>query len=256
MAEWDAGTYHRVSAPHQVWGPEVMDRLDLSGDETVLDAGCGSGRVTRLLAERLPRGRVVAVDSSAAMVAEARENLADLGDRVVVLHQDLLELELGAPVDAIFSSAVLHWVTDHDRLFARLRAALRPAGRLAVQCGGKGNVAGVIAAFRAVERTPPFAAHVGAPRTTWFFAGPEETAERLERVGFREVRAWLTPHDAWVPAGEEARSYMATIMLRDQLELLPPELHDSFVAGVEERLERREGCVRLDYVRLNVDALG
>lgn len=255
MAEWDAGTYHRVSTPHQVWGPAVMDRLALRGDETVLDAGCGSGRVTRLLAERLPRGRVVAVDASAAMVEEARAGLADLGGRVTVHRMDLLDLCLPEPVDAVFSSAVLHWVPDHDRAFARLHDALVPGGRLAVQCGGAGNVARVVRAHTAVERAQPFAAHLGEPRVTWLFAGAEETRDRLEGLGFREVRAWLEPHDVWLEAGAEARAYLATIMLRDQLAGLPDGLRERFVAGVEERLVRRDGRVLLDYVRLNVDAV-
>lgn len=255
MADWDAGTYHRVSTPHQVWGPAVMDRLALRGDETVLDAGCGSGRVTRLLAERLPRGRVIAVDASAAMVREARAGLADLGDRVAVLHVDLLELRVPEPVDAVFSSAVLHWVLDHDRAFARLYDALRRGGRLSVQCGGAGNVERVVRAHTALERAHPFAEHLGEPRVTWLFAGAEETHDRLERIGFRDVRAWLEPHDVWLRAGAEARSYLATIMLRDQLAALPAELRDGFVAGVEERLVRRDGRVLLDYVRLNVDAV-
>ena len=104
---------------------EVLDRLELSGDETAIDAGCGSGRVTAELLERLPEGRVIAVDGSAAMVAKAKERL---GDRAAYLVADLAELELEEPVDLIFSTATFHWITDHERLFARLHAALRPGG--------------------------------------------------------------------------------------------------------------------------------
>ncbi len=62
--EWDAETYDAVSDPQFNWGMEVLDRLELRGDEAVLDAGCGSGRVTAELARRLPRGRLIAVDGS------------------------------------------------------------------------------------------------------------------------------------------------------------------------------------------------
>ncbi|MBA3328711.1 MAG: methyltransferase domain-containing protein, partial [Solirubrobacterales bacterium] len=118
---------------------EVLHRLDLRGDETVLDAGCGSGRVTRMLLDRLPRGRVIAVDASPDMVGRARE---ELGPGADVRRADLatLRLQTAESVDAVFSNAVFHWVDDHDALFASLAGALRPGGRLVAQCGGEGNV--------------------------------------------------------------------------------------------------------------------
>ena len=137
--DWNAESYQRISAPMEAMGREVLDRLELRGDERVLDAGCGTGRVTAALVERLPRGEVVAVDGSPAMVAEARERL---GPGVEVFAADLLELELDRPVDAILSTATFHWIADHDRLFERLFAALRPGGRIVAQCGGAGNVGG------------------------------------------------------------------------------------------------------------------
>ena len=136
--DWDAATYDRVSAPQVEWALKVLERLPLRGDETVLDAGCGSGRVTQLLLERLPRGHVVAVDSAPSMVEHAREALDP--ERATVFQANLTELELDEPVDAAFSNAVFHWMPDHDALFARLHAALRPGGRLVAQCGGEGNV--------------------------------------------------------------------------------------------------------------------
>src|SRR5919107_2930551 len=180
--DWDAASYQRVSAPLEAMGREVLDRLELRGDERVLDAGCGTGRVTAALLERLPRGEVVAVDGSPAMVEEARGRL---GPRAEVFVADLCELELSAPVDAILSTATFHWIADHDRLFERLHAALRPGGRLVAQCGGEGNIATVRAA---IER-------VGEPALEgwdgpWRFASPEETAARLERLGFETVRTW------------------------------------------------------------------
>ena len=124
--DWDASTYDRVSDPQFKWGLEVLDRLPLNGDETVLDAGCGSGRLTRELINRLPNGHVVAVDGSASMVELARKALPE----AEVFQSDLSELEVDEPVDAIFSNAVFHWIKDHDELFRRLHAALAPGGRL------------------------------------------------------------------------------------------------------------------------------
>src|ERR1700730_9544427 len=119
--DWDAVTYDRVSDPQLAWAVDQLDRLELTGDEVVLDAGCGSGRVTALLADRLPRGRVYAVDAAPSMAEHAARTLAlRYPERATVLCKDLVELELPEPVDAVFSNATFHWIPDHERLFARL----------------------------------------------------------------------------------------------------------------------------------------
>ena len=254
MGDWDAGTYSAVSAPQRVWGPKVMARLALRGDETVLDAGCGSGEVTRELASRVPRGRVVAVDGSAAMAARAAAALADLAPRVRVLHMDLLDLELPEPVDAVFSSAVFHWIGDHDRLFARLAAALVPGGRLVAQCGGHGNIAGVLAAAAAVAAEPPYAEGLRDFHESVHFATAEATEARLAGAGFAAARAWLAPDDVLLAPGEEAEAYLSAVILREHLPRLEEPLRAGFTRAVAERLRDAGGAVRLDYVRLNIDA--
>jgi trans-aconitate 2-methyltransferase len=241
--DWDAATYHRVSGPQVEFARAVLDRLDLRGDETVLDAGCGSGRVTLMLLERLPRGHVVAGDQAASMVEHAR---ASLGDRATVFRAELTELELDQPVDAVFSNAVFHWVPDHDRLFERLFAALRPGGRLVAQCGGEGNVAAFLRAARAAAVEPPYAEHLAGWQGPWNFAAPEETAGRLARVGFEAIETWLEPHPV-VP--DDPGDYLRTVCLGYHLEQLPEELRDGYVSEVLERAPEE-----LDYVRLNITA--
>jgi len=179
--DWDADTYHRASDFQFRLGVEALDRLPLRGDEAVLDAGCGTGRVTRVLAGRLPRGRVIAVDGSESMVAKARENLPANCD---VRFADLAELELDEPVDAILSTAVFHWVPDHDRLFRRLHDALRPGGRLVAQCGGQGNVERVVSVLRVVREEQPFAEHLAGWKGPWNFPAPEDAHLRLQQAGF------------------------------------------------------------------------
>ena len=159
--DWDAETYDEVSDPQFAWGTEVLGRLDLDGDEAVLDAGCGSGRVTAELAKLIPRGRLVAVDGSEAMIAKARERL---GDEVTYLVADLTELQLAQRVDLVFSTATFHWILDHDLLFRRLHAVLAPGGRLVAQCGGRGNIAAYSEALAAVEAQPEFRPHMDGIR--------------------------------------------------------------------------------------------
>ena len=243
--DWDARVYDRVSAPQVAMAGPVIERLALRGDETVLDAGCGSGRVTRMLIERLPRGRVIAVDAAPSMVEEAR---AALGDDAEVMHSDLAELELDERVDAVFSNAVFHWVPDHDALFARMRAALLPGGRLVAQCGGAGNVQQFHAIAKEVGEADPFADHLAGWVGPWNFAGREETERRLVDAGFHDVRVWLEPHPV-VP--EHTLEYLRTVCLGHHVERLPERLRDQYVAAVAERCGQP---LELDYVRLNMEA--
>jgi trans-aconitate 2-methyltransferase len=243
--DWDARTYHRVSAPHQDWAEALFDRLALRGDETVLDAGCGSGRVTEKLLARLPRGHVVAVDGAPSMVAEAR---ALLGDRATVIQSDLVELELDEPVDAVFSSAVFHWIADHDALFARLFAALAPGGRIVAQCGGEGNIGAFRRQADVVAAREPYAEHLADWRGPWHYASAEATAERLERAGFTEIETWLQPWDVEPP---EPATYLRTVCLHPHMERLPEDLRDPYIADV---LAATGQPLQLDYVRLNIDA--
>jgi trans-aconitate 2-methyltransferase len=242
--DWDAATYDRVSAPQVEWAERVLERLPLRGDETVLDAGCGSGRVTQMLLERLPRGHVVAVDSAESMVEHARQALDP--ERATVFRADLTDLSLGEPVDAAFSNAAFHWIPDHDALFARLHDALRPGGLLVAQCGGRGNVARFHAAATDVAAEEPYAEHLAGWTGPWHFAGAEKTAERLERAGFTGVETWLEPYPVSPP---DPAGFLRAVCLGPHLEQLPEELRAGFVEAVRERCGRE-----LDYVRLNIDA--
>ncbi|MBW3608780.1 MAG: class I SAM-dependent methyltransferase [Actinobacteria bacterium] len=249
VRDWNADAYHRVSGPQVAMAAAVLDRLELRGDETVLDAGCGSGRVTRLLLERLPRGRVIAVDASPEMAARARKELAD-DPRADVRLADLAELRLepGEQVGAVFSNATFHWVPDHDALFARLHAVLRPGARLSAQCGAEGNVAAVhAAALQAAADAGLAPRFEGWPRP-WNFAGSEQTEERLRRAGFEDVRCWT---QAWPVAPDEPRNYLETVCLGPHLERLAPDEHERFLNAVMARLGDRPV---LDYVRLNIVA--
>ena len=245
--DWDARTYDKVSTPHRAWGDELIKRLGLTGSETVLDAGCGSGAVTARLLEAVPDGRVYAVDVAPSMVAHTREALGDRG--VEVFEQDLTELTLPQAVDAIFSSATFHWIPNHDKLFAALFAALAPGGRLVAQCGGFGN----IDSFRRLAdqvafAEEPFAGYFADWERPWNYATAEETATRLTDAGFVAVETWLV--DMPTPI-DDPPTYAKTIVLVRHVDALPAELQDAFVARV---LELCPQPLVLDYVRLNMVA--
>jgi len=252
--DWDAPAYQRVSAPQFEWGRGVIDRITLQGDEHAIDAGCGTGRVTRLLAERLPRGTVLALDASERMVEEAGRLLADLAPRVRVERADLTALALADEADLLVSTATFHWILDHDLLFARLRAALRPGGRLVAQCGGAGNIARTLRAADEVAARPAYAAALAGMSAVWLFADHHATACRLERAGFASPRAWLEDAPVHFPDVGAGAEFLATVVLRHHLKRLDPGLRDRFAREVAELCLLPDGRMEIDYVRLNMEA--
>jgi trans-aconitate 2-methyltransferase len=240
---WDASTYDRTSQPQQSWARDVLARLEgIAPDASVLDVGCGTGRVTELLLELVPAGRVLGLDASAEMVELARRRL---DGRARVWCQDVLELDLDERVDAILSTATLHWVRDHERLWSSLARALRAGGRLEAQCGGEGNIAAVRAAIDAVVREGGYEQLDGF--SPWTFAGPRETERRLRDAGFARVRCWLEERPTWP---EDVGAFVRTSILAAHLERLEAERREAFAAAVLERVR-----LPLDYVRLNVSAV-
>jgi len=248
LPDWDARTYDRVSEPQVAWAREVLGRLELRGDEAVLDAGCGSGRVTEMLVELVPHGRVVAVDGAESMVALARERL---GSGVDVRHSDLLELTLEDPVDVVFSTAVFHHIHDHERLFERVRAALGRGGRVVAQCGGQGNIARFRAHADAVAAREPYATHLAGMGSPWNYASPAQTETRLAGAGFARARCWLEPRPIEIADPGEARAFMRTVLLNYHVERLPDGLAEGFVEDVAREVGQP---LPVDYVRLNIEA--
>jgi trans-aconitate 2-methyltransferase len=244
---WDAGTYDRVADPHDEWGRQVLDRLELSGEETVLDAGCGTGKVTALLLERLPRGHLIGIDSSPAMIERAQQAIGS-DPRVELRVGDLLELELDEPVDAIFSTAAFHWILEHERLFGRLFSVLRPGGRLEAQCGGEGNIAEIQRVLDALSGDQRFSAYLRPEERAWYYASIGDTDSRLRRVGFDVGRVTLEP---WPVTPRDPRAFLSTVILPWHLDRLPPELREEFVTAV---LAAMPGQLTLRYVRLNISA--
>jgi trans-aconitate 2-methyltransferase len=243
--DWDARSYDRISDMQLESGRDFLATVPLRGDELVVDAGCGTGRVTRLLAERVPRGRVIAVDASPSMIDRARENL---DSDVELVLADLLEFEPPEPVELVFSTATFHWIADHDRLFRSVHGWLRPGGRLAAQLGGRGNAQNVVDAAVGAAGTEPFARHLLGWEHPWNFQSPDEASERLRRAGFVEVRC--VREERWFEF-DDPREFQRTVGLAVHLDHLPEELREPFLDTV---LERTADPSTVHLIRTNIHA--
>jgi trans-aconitate 2-methyltransferase len=253
MPDWDAATYQRLSEPQVAWGREVLERLPLQGHETVIDAGCGTGRLTRELAARLPRGRVLAVDRSASMLDEAARQLADhRGAPIRLVRADVAALPLAGVAHAIFSTAVFHWIADHPRLFRGLRDALVPDGILVAQCGGGPNLARLLDRARRLAGEPRFAPYFTDWTDPWHFADDWTTAERLLRAGFVDVETSVEPAPVLFPDAAAYRAFLSCVCVRHHLDRLPVPERDLFTAALADQAAADDPPFTLDYWRLNL----
>ena len=254
--EWNATAYHKVSGPQTSWGQKVLDRLTVRGDESVIDAGCGSGRLTGELMGRLPRGRLVALDRSWNMLITARANLRPaFGDRVGFVQVSLPQMPFAEAVDLVFSTATFHWVRDHDALFGNICRSLKPGGRLVAQCGGGPNLAQAHRLAEQVMHRPPFESHFASWAGIWEFASAETTAGRLGDAGFEDVVTSIEPAPTGFSSEADYREFVATVIYHPHMAMLPTaELKQAFLDQVTELASRDDPPFTLDYWRLNMEA--
>ncbi len=251
---WNAEVYERIGKPMRRWAQQVIDDLKLRGNETVLDAGCGSGSVTFDLAAKLPNGRIYAVDASEEMIGSLRTAITARGaTNIVPIHASLTDFTLPEQVDCVFSNAVFHWIPQDDLLFGALYRATKPGGRLRAQCGGFGNNAHVLEAVAAVRLEERFVRHLGEFKDSKKYRTTEEATASLERVGWRDVRAKLWGQPVPFEDPPEGALYVQMILLRDHVARLPEELRDGYVRAVVDETIRRWGApYAADYVRLDL----
>jgi len=254
--EWNSTQYHQLSDPQFQWGLKVLERLNLRGDETVLDAGCGTGRVTAELAQRLPQGLVIASDVSENMLAGAREHLQpQFNGRVNYLQADMADLPLENEVDIVFSTAAFHWVKDHDALFRSLFLALKPGGHVVAQCGGGPNLEIIRArADRLISEDRVLRSAMVAFENPWTYALPEQTTGRMRRAGFEDAEAWLESTPTTIDDPTRYREFLRTVILRAHIAHMPADAAGLLLDRMTELGAKDQPAFTFDYWRLNIDA--
>ena len=233
----------------------MLSRLTVRGDERVIDAGCGTGRLTAELMHRLPHGQLIAIDRSWNMLLTARANLRpEFGKRIAYVRVELPLMPFAGWADLVFSTATFHWIRDHDRLFAEILQALRPGGRLFAQCGGGPNLRAAHALAEDVMRREPFAPYFHDWGAAWEFPTAERAADRLRSAGFIDVDTSLEAAPTTLVDEASYREFVTTVIYNPHLECLPRgPLREQFIDAVTERAASQEPPFTLDYWRLNLE---
>jgi trans-aconitate 2-methyltransferase len=252
--EWDSEAYDRLSDPQFGWGMKLIESLSLRGDETILDAGCGSGRLTAELLKRLPHGRVVAVDASSNMVKTAKQRLRDELDRVEFLQADLNGFTLPRPVDGIFSNAVFHWVSNHSNMFQSLFAALKPGGWLVAQFGGGGNLSRLKSRVSMMRSEEPFRRYLEKFDEVAHYESVAPTVARMKDAGFTDIEAALHPEPVTFPDAVVYKNFIRSVNLHRYVAKFPPEVEEDFVERLAATASKDDPPYTLNYVRLTIRA--
>jgi trans-aconitate 2-methyltransferase len=254
-SDWNADRYHEISMPQQTWGRRVLDRVELKGTERALDLGCGTGRLTAVLAERLPDGDVIGLDRSSSMLTTAAAWLrSNAPHRVQLVMADGAALPFVEAFDQVFSAATFHWIHDHAALFRSIALALRPGGRLHAQCGGRGNLARLYERADRLMRQPGSRADLSGWSDPVYFADVEHTRHRLEDAGLEVEDVGLEEAPTRLDASEQYKEFIATVCLRHHLNRLPVEDRAPFMDAIVTAAASDTPPFTLDYWRLNISA--
>jgi trans-aconitate 2-methyltransferase len=256
---WNPADYAANSSAQFAWAQRLLARLDLRGDEAVLDVGCGDGRITAEVARVLPRGRAVGADSSPEMIAHARvTHPRDQFPQLEFVEADARRLNFLGEFDVVFSNAALHWVPDHPAVLRSLAQALKPVGRLTLSFGGRGNAGDLLPVFDEVTAEAPWAGYFHDFVFPYHFPGIAEYERWLPAAGLQATRLELVPQDMTHESPDGLAGWLRTTWL-PYTQRLPADQRERFVQGILGRYLNQcppdaAGRTHVRMVRLEVEA--
>jgi trans-aconitate methyltransferase len=253
---WNAEDYVKNSSAQEVWANELISKLTLNGHESLLDIGCGDGRITDKIAQRLPCGTVVGIDSSESMIALAsksftRENLS-------FYTMDATDIHLDNTFDIAFSNATLHWVKDHQAVLSGLKNHLNPKAKILFQMGGYGNAAEIMNVVEQVTASSQWGAYFEGFDFPYHFYGIADYEQWLRTAGYEVIRIALIPKDMVHKSRDELMGWLRTTWF-PYTDRLPEDRRELFLTIlVREYIGKNpvdsKGQTHVKMVRLEVEA--
>lgn len=252
---WDARTYDRVSSNVQLkWGLKLLEKKRRwTGNEIVMDAGAGSGNLTKILADKVPNGRVYAVDADSNMVQQAKRNLST-HTNVQVISSSMDKVRLPTKLDVIFSNSALHWILDQEGVFLHFSHLLKPNGEILIECGGGENLERTLPVIFKIMQFDQFKEHFANWKQLWYFPKADETERLLQRVGFRDIQVNLSKRSITFPDRESFTSFAKTVIMKPFLGYMPDSKRDEFLDVFLTEFQSLSQSWMLDFVRLAIFA--
>jgi trans-aconitate 2-methyltransferase len=253
---WDAHTYDKVSSNVQLqWGRKLLEKKRRwIGNEIVMDAGAGSGNLTKILADKVPQGQIYAVDADSNMVHQAKSNLSGCRN-VQVIHSSMDDVNLPTEVDVIFSNSALHWILDQESVLSHFWRLLKPNGELLIECGGHGNVERALSVIFKIMQSDQFREHFVNWKQSWYFPKPDETERLLQKARFKDIQVNLSNQTTTFSDHESFANFVKTVIMNPFLGYLPDaKKKDQFVDAFLNEFEQSGGAWSLDFMRLDIFA--
>ena len=260
LIRWNAAAYATNSVVQQSWARELIARLKLRGDEHILDLGCGDGKITAELARTVPHGVVTGADASAEMIAFAQQKFSKSEiPNLQFLVCDVRAIRFPDKFDLVFSNAALHWVDDHQAILRGAAEALKPGGRLAISCGGKGNAHDVFLALRPEMRLKRWREFFRRMPMPYFFYAPSDYKTWLPKAGFKIQHLKLAPKDATYAGADGFATWLRTTWI-PYVQRVPENLREEFIEAVTQRYIAKhppvaDRQVHVRMVRLEIEAV-
>lgn len=257
---WDAKDYGVNSQNQFQWATELLSKLKLNGNESVLDIGCGEGKVTAAIASSLPKGRVVGVDSSEQMINLAKKAYpTEQWPNLQFIVMDGQKLSYQEEFNIAFSNAALHWMLDQKSVLSGVKRSLRSGGRILFQMAGKGNAKAILDIFDELFVLPEWKPYFIGFTFPYAFLSSEEYCSLLIESGLKPVRVEQIPKDMKHNGAAGLAGWIRTTWL-PYTQRLPEGLRSKFIDEIAQRYLKRnppdaEGFVHLDMVRLEVEAI-
>jgi trans-aconitate 2-methyltransferase len=253
---WDATTYDKVSSDVQLeWGRKLLEKRSWVGNEIVMDAGAGSGNLTKILADKVPHGKVYAVDTDPNMIQQAKSSLSTYKN-VEVIQSGMDNVNLPTEVDVIFSNSALHWILDQEAVFSHFWQLLKPnSDELLIECDGYGNLDKISSIVSKIMQSNQFREYFANWKQSWYFPKPDDTETLLQKIGFRDILVHLSDQTMVYSNLESFVLFVKSVTLRTFLGYLPDaQKKEQFLDVFLNEFEQSGRTWSLDFVRLGIFA--
>lgn len=255
--KWNAEDYAANSSAQELWANELIEKLDLQGNEHLLDIGCGDGKITCSMAGKVVNGKVVGIDRSENMIRLAAKKF-DLPN-LSFLTMDATAISLKEKFDVSFSNAALHWVKNHKSVLKQLKRHLTPNAKILFQMGGHGNAEDIFRVIEQITTSENWNHYFENFIFPYRFCTIDDYAKWLPGSGYRAKRIELIPKDMVHETVDGLKGWLRTTWF-PYTDLLPDIKKEEFLNLVVERYTDvipvdSEGRTHVRMVRLEVEAV-
>jgi trans-aconitate 2-methyltransferase len=237
MTEWNAQEYDRLSALQATMAAEVLALLRLKSNERVLDVGCGNGKVTAAIAERVPQGSVLGVDASADMISFAKEHWPAGRPNLQFAVADARHLPFKAEFDLVVSFNALHWITEQALPLQAIHRALKPDGKAQLRLVPKSQRKSIEDVIEETCRLPRWAGHFNGFHDPYLHLTPEQYADLARQQNFR-VLSVNTSDKAWDFESRATFLAFSKVTMIEWTQHLPEPDRPAFITDVLDRYRK------------------